>query len=291
MFSTSNENGAVAIDAPISGLDHVIIAVHDLDAEHARAVKLGFTTTEITPHVGWGTANTCIMFPGLDDQGDYVEILGIRDPNIGTNGLAEHLEALGEGMLSLALKGSAEKAADAFAAHSVEHFGIEALHRDVQVTPGAPKRASFKLLRPKSGAFTPIPAFVCEHLNPDVVWAERFLSHANGAIGIQAVQIMLTHDQKIGSGYEALISGAFSGSAKGPVGADLEFYSVESWSRIYGESEASEAVVYRVADLNQTGEFLRQSGLNYREATFGNRGYIVSPQDASGVYAVFTDGN
>ena len=124
MFSTSNENGAVAIDAPISGLDHVIIAVHDLDAEHARAVKLGFTTTEITPHVGWGTANTCIMFPGLDDQGDYVEILGIRDPNIGTNGLAEHLEALGEGMLSLALKGSAEKAADAFAAHSVEHFGI-----------------------------------------------------------------------------------------------------------------------------------------------------------------------
>ena len=291
MFSTSNENGAVAIDAPISGLDHVIIAVHDLDAEHARAVKLGFTTTEITPHVGWGTANTCIMFPGLDDQGDYVEILGIRDPNIGTNGLAEHLEALGKGMLSLALKGSAEKAADAFAAHSVEHFGIEALHRDVQVTPGAPKRASFKLLRPKSGAFTPIPAFVCEHLNPDVVWAERFLSHANGAIGIQAVQIMLTHDQKIGAGYEALISGAFSGSAKGPVGADLEFYSVESWSRIYGESEASEAVVYRVADLNQTGEFLRQSGLNYREATFGNRGYIVSPQDASGVYAVFTDGN
>ena len=291
MFSTSNDNGAGAIDAPVTGLDHVIIAVHDLDAEHARAAKLGFTTTEITPHVGWGTANTCIMFPGLDDQGDYVEILGIRDPNIGTNGLAEHLETLGEGMLSLALKGTADKAAEAFTAHNVEHFGIEALHRDVQVTPGAPKRASFRLLRPKAGAFTPIPAFVCEHLNPDVVWAERFLSHANGAIGIQAVQIMLTHDQKIGAGYESLISGAFSGNAKGPVGADLEFYSVESWSRIYGESEASEAIVYRVADLNQTGEFLRRSGLEHREAKFGKRGYIVSPKEAGGVYAVFTDGN
>ena len=291
MFSTSNENGADAMDAPVTGLDHVIIAVHDLDAEHARAAKLGFTTTEVTPHVGWGTANTCIMFPGLDDQGDYVEILGIRDPNIGTNGLAEHLETLGEGMLSLALKGTADKAAEAFTAHNVEHFGIEALHRDVQVTPGTPKRASFRLLRPKAGAFTPVPAFVCEHLNPDVVWAERFLSHANGAIGIQAVQIMLTHDQKIGAGYEALISGAFSGNAKGPVGADLEFYSVESWSRIYAESEASEAIVYRVADLNQTGEFLRRSGLEHREAKFGKRGYIVSPKEASGVYAVFTDGN
>ena len=78
---------------------------------------------------------------------------------------------------------------------------------------------------------------------------------------------------------------------KKKVSEDLEFYSVESWSRIYGESEASEAIVYRVADLNQTGEFLRQSGLNYREAKYSNRGYIVSPRDASGVYAVFTDGN
>ena len=35
----------------------------------------------------------------------------------------------------------------------------------------------------------------------------------------------------------------------------LEFYSAESWSRIYGEAEASEAVVYRVADLSLTGQF------------------------------------
>ena len=53
MFSVSNDKEATVSDAPITGLDHVIIAVNDLDAEHARAEKLGFTTTEITPHVGW----------------------------------------------------------------------------------------------------------------------------------------------------------------------------------------------------------------------------------------------
>ena len=92
MFSTINNSDVAASDAPITGLDHVIIAVSNLDTAESQASKLGFTMTEITAHVGWGTANTCIMFPGLDGQGDYVEILGIRDPKIGTNGLAEHLE-------------------------------------------------------------------------------------------------------------------------------------------------------------------------------------------------------
>lgn len=291
MFSTTNNSDVAASDAPITGLDHVIIAVSNLDTAESQASKLGFTMTEITAHVGWGTANTCIMFPGLDGQGDYVEILGIRDPKIGTNGLAEHLEEQGEGMLSLALKGRADKVTQVFEQLGIQHFGIESLHRDVQVTVGTTQRASFKLVRPQRGPFNPIPAFVCEHLNHDTVWAERFLSHANGTIGIKAVQIMMSHDQNLGSGYEALITGAFSEGASGPVGADIEFYTAESWSRIYGEAEATEAVVYRVSDLSLTGQFLQDSGLNYRTATHGSRGYIVNPADACGVYMVFTDGN
>jgi len=290
MFSVSNDKEATVSDAPITGLDHVIIAVNDLDAEHARAKKLGFTTTEITPHVGWGTANTCLMFQGLDGQGDYVEILGIRDPNVGTNGLAEHLEEQGEGLLSLALKGEAQKATEAFEAQGITHFGIESLHRDVQVVPGMAQRASFKLVRPQRGPFSPIPLFVCEHLNSNVVWADRFLTHANGTIGIRAVQIMMSEDQNLGAGYEALLSGAFSGSSNGPIGADLEFYTAADWVQMFGDIEATEALVYQVADLSETGAFLARSGLNFRPATAGYRGYIVSPVDASGVYVVFSDG-
>lgn len=290
MPSVSNDNENFADDAAILGLDHVILAVNDLDAEHARAEKLGFTTTEITAHVGWGTANTCLMFPGLDGQGDYVEILGIRDASIGTNGLKEHLEEQGEGLLSLALKGRAGLSIDAFDKHGIKHFGEESLHRDVQVTEGTKQRASFRLVRPERGPFSPIPLFVCEHLNSDVVWAERFLSHANGALGIRAVQMMMADDQDLGPGYDALLSGAFSGSATGPVGADLEFYTEADWQRIYGGTEATEAIVYQVADLNQTGEYLARSGLSFRPAQAGYRGYIIEPWDASGVYMLFSDG-
>lgn len=291
MFSVTNDTPAVAEDAAITGLDHVIIAVQDLDSEHARAHTLGFTTTEITPHVGWGTANTCIMLRGLDGQGDYVEILGVRDPNVGTNGLAEHLEDQGEGLLSLALKGRAELATAAFEQQGIQHFGIESLHRDVQVVAGMAQRASFKLVRPQRGPFSPVPLFVCEHLNPEAVWAPRFLDHANGAVGIRAVQIMMPKDQNLGTGYEALISGAFGGSGNGPIGADLEFYTEEDWQQMYGGTEATEAIVYQVADLNQTGQFLAQSGLDYRTAKAGYRGYIVDPWNASGVFMVFSDGS
>ena len=61
MFSVVTDHPDVPGDAPIIGLDHVILAVSDLEAAQAKARKLGFTTTDITAHVGWGTANTCVM--------------------------------------------------------------------------------------------------------------------------------------------------------------------------------------------------------------------------------------
>ncbi|MAH87455.1 MAG: hypothetical protein CMF26_02455 [Kiloniella sp.] len=291
MSSIVPDHPDIPDDAPIIGLDHVILAVSDLAAAQAQAQKLGFTTTDITAHEGWGTANTCIMFRGLDDQGDYVEILGVRNSSMGTNGLEDHLAEQGEGMLSLALKGRAEKAAAAFDNHGLDHLGIENLHRNVEVVKGMAQRASFKLVRPQRGPFSPIPLFVCEHLTPRAVWAERFLQHENGTIGIRAVQIRMTPGSKLGEGYEALLTGKLSGSISKPVGADLEFYSADDWAQIYPDPEAHEAIVYQVENLNRTGAFLAESGLAFRPASAGYRGYIVYPNDAGGAYAVFTDGS
>ena len=96
---------------------------------------------------------------------------------------------------------------------------------------------------------------------------------------------------KLGEGYEALLTGKLTGSIAKPIGADLEFYSAEDWAQIYPDAEAHEAVVYQVEDLTKTGEFLANSGVAFRPATAGYRGYIVYPGDAGGAYAVFTDGS
>jgi len=64
------------MDNAIAGIDHIIVGVRDL--EHARMVwtRLGFTLSPRGRHIGQGTANYCIMFAS-----DYIELLGIVDPN------------------------------------------------------------------------------------------------------------------------------------------------------------------------------------------------------------------
>ena len=81
---------------PIRGIDHVLVGVRDLEAARSSYTRLGFTVSPRGRHIGWGTANYCIMFPD-----DYIELLGIVDPTQFTNNLNRFLESR-EGLLGLA---------------------------------------------------------------------------------------------------------------------------------------------------------------------------------------------
>ena len=82
----------------IAGIDHAIVGVRDLEQARASYQRLGFQLTPRGRHVGWGTANYCVMF-----EGDYLELLGIVDPGQFTNQLDRFL-AEREGLLALALR-------------------------------------------------------------------------------------------------------------------------------------------------------------------------------------------
>src|SRR5271163_3683044 len=58
----------------IAGIDHVIIAVRELEDARTAWSRLGFTLSPRGRHIGQGTANYCVMFPS-----DYLELLGIVD--------------------------------------------------------------------------------------------------------------------------------------------------------------------------------------------------------------------
>ncbi|MGE5147223.1 MAG: VOC family protein, partial [Candidatus Eiseniibacteriota bacterium] len=80
----------------ITGIDHVLIAVRDLEAARQGWTRLGFTLTPRGRHIGQGTANYCIMFGR-----DYLELLGVVEPD----GEAARLEAFlagREGPMALA---------------------------------------------------------------------------------------------------------------------------------------------------------------------------------------------
>ena len=58
----------------IDGFDRALVGIVDLEAAREVWQRLGFTTSPHGGHIGWGTANSCIMSPD-----DYLELLGIVD--------------------------------------------------------------------------------------------------------------------------------------------------------------------------------------------------------------------
>src|SRR5262245_28707416 len=82
---------------PISRLDHVVIAVQNLDVAAATYRKLGFTLTPRGLHEGKGTGNHCIMFGST-----YVELLGVVDATGAEGRLAQRVKARGEGGMAVA---------------------------------------------------------------------------------------------------------------------------------------------------------------------------------------------
>ncbi len=166
----------------IMGIDHAIVGVRDL--AHARTTyeRLGFHVTPRGRHVGWGTANYCLMFPA-----DYVELLGIVDAEQFTNNLDRFLETR-EGLLSLALRSAdPEGTHEAWQAAGLEPTGVADLSRLLETDVE---------LRFKNVVLTPattgeVPLLACAPLTPDLMRAPEWLDHPNGAVGIESVTVVL----------------------------------------------------------------------------------------------------
>src|SRR5262245_60101974 len=83
-------------ESAIMGIDHTLIGVRDLEAARTAWARLGLQITPRGRHIGWGTANYCIML-----ERGYIELLGIVDDKQLTNNLDKFLEQR-EGLLGLA---------------------------------------------------------------------------------------------------------------------------------------------------------------------------------------------
>lgn len=186
----------------ITGLDHMIAGVRDLESARRAYERLGFTLTSRGRHIGWGTANYCIMFAD-----DYLELLGIVDAALFTNRLDEFLE-VGEGLLGLALAtDDAAALADWLDARGIAADGPRDLARTLEL-PEGPARPEFKLLHPAPGALPGLSAFFCQHVTPALMRRPDWLDHANGATGILAVTVLVADLAPIAPAYGRLFGAA-----------------------------------------------------------------------------------
>jgi len=174
--------------SPITGIDHVVILVRDLDAAAERYRKLGFTLTPRgthSPHMG--TGNYCIMF-----RTDYVELLGVIAPTEHNAPWRDRLQA-GEGLKSAALASEDAAACQAhFAGLKLSPSAALDFGRPVEMPDGS-RDAKFRIVRLPDDAVPGLGLFVCQHFTRDLVWIPAYQRHANAVLGLGAIVVASTN--------------------------------------------------------------------------------------------------
>jgi catechol 2,3-dioxygenase-like lactoylglutathione lyase family enzyme len=276
----------------ISGIDHVLVGVRDLDAAGLAWTRLGFELTPRGRHIGWGTANYCIMFPN-----DFVELIGIVDPGQPSNGLDLFLEHR-QGLMSVAWA-SADSAA---AAVSLAAAGIEAgeprdLARQLEL-PEESVLLRFKLVSLPGAATPAMPSFVCQHLTPALLRQPAWLRHPNGAVGLKGITIVADDPPTLNPTYDRLF-GAHNVNRTDNVltihagRQALVFATHDDLSALQPDLEEADippspAIVLMTllsADLDQTADHLTRWQVEFEQ--HGKHSIIVRPAMATGAAIEF----
>jgi hypothetical protein len=179
----------------ITGIDHTLVGVKDLEAARQVWQRLGFTVTPRGRHIGWGTANYCIMF-----ESGYIELLGVVEPAQFLNGLDVFLKSR-EGLLGLAFgTDDAQRLQASLRQAGIAAEGPKDLRRKLELPEGEALPA-FSLLFPDKKALPDLNAFVTQHLTPDIIRRKEWLRHANRARRLVSVTVVAADPAKTALGY------------------------------------------------------------------------------------------
>lgn len=275
----------------LAGIDHCIVGVRDLEAARARYASLGFTVSPRGRHIGWATANYCIMFPR-----DYIELLGILDPRGYSAGLDAVLAEQGEGLLKLVMRSDdAERTHDFLAERGLADGPVRDLARELEM-PGGTVLPEFRLVHALAEAMPGLSGFVCQHLTPELVWRDTWLQHRNTAVAVESYCVAADDPQTLAVGWSRLFGPAAVAADSDRISietgsARLDFVSVGALAEEFaGLGIAAPAagriagLAVRVERLVAVAECLAESGvacIRTDEAMF------VPPGDACGVALSF----
>ncbi|PVB62726.1 VOC family protein [Labrenzia sp. 011] len=178
----------------VRGLDHLVVAVKDLDAAFRTYSALGFTVTPENRHA-WGTSNRLIQLDGF-----FIELLAVADPELieqpeegafsfGAFNRDFLTRREGASMLVLESRDPERDRAD-FADAGLQTFEPFSFERVANLADGSTARVAFDLtflrdpLAPKIGYFT------CHNRYPENFWKPAFQNHENGAQSVKAVYLL-----------------------------------------------------------------------------------------------------
>ena len=239
----------------VTGFDHLLILVRDIDRAAAMYAALGFSLTERGHHTG-GTCNHTMML-----DGNYLELVSVERPGPGTAPYVELLKRhQGPHAIGLATE-DADEVYRQLAARGLETAPANQFSRPVRLPEGM-REASFRTVRVPKQADLP-ELFACHHLTRDVVWRPEWQEHANGALRVTGVVIVHSAPDRAAAAWLRLFGEAGLGATRvefiGPDAVGARFPGC-AWPA--GRADGAIAgVVLACRSVEQAAALLRQAGI------------------------------
>jgi hypothetical protein len=207
----------------LSGLDHVVIAVADLDRAEAAFRRLGFTLSPRALHsAAMGTANHTIMLAR-----DYFELLAVLTP---TERNLRWREALGpgEGLVGLALATpDAAAARTAWREAGLSPGEIIAFSRPVERPGGRRMDARFEVVSLPKETMPGVSLFACAQLTRDAVWLPELMTHPNTAEAIRKFAVSLPDPAAAAPSWLRALPGATASPIAGGIALRLGNHAID----------------------------------------------------------------
>ena len=281
-------------------IDHLVVAVADLDQARRNWKDLGFTVTPVARDP-FGTANALVQLDGI-----FIELLAIADlPSIpeaavGAFSFAafnRDFLAKREGASMLALK-SADAAADRdeFEKRGLPTFSTADYSRKARGPDGVDREVSFSLSFTREPRLRDVGFFTGQHHRPENFWHPEFQKHANGACRLDSV-VLVTRDPADFHAFFTHFTGQHDMSSTSlgvtfDVGqGKIEIMSPIGYNAWYGdlsEPDPRRLLACRIVvdDLSRTRQSFDADGIAYAERMGA---LVVPPSAANGVALAFAE--
>lgn len=273
----------------ITGLDHAVIAVRDLDAAAEVFARLGFALTPKGHHAEWGTVNRCLMFAG-----DYVELIAAEGEGAEAERVRDFLARQGDGLSGISI-GSANGAAtsECLRAAGLEVPVARSLSR--KLDDGKGTTVMFSEMPLPAEATPGVSSRIVEHITAERERNPQWLDHPNSAVGLASVTAIVDEPPALTPAWDVLFGPHSAVLTDDTVtvhtGSGLVYLTrPDELTQLHPEAELDElppapalvALAVRVADTDRAAAVLKAAGVEYSRDREGT--VRIPPSEACGVF-------
>lgn len=252
----------------IIGIDHVIIAVEELNKAMDAWQKLGFQVLKGGEHPQFGTHNALVPL----SDGFYFELMAIKDPTLidrfpVTRRLHEILAGdnrfLGFALDSDGLGSDVD---------AIRERGL-AIHKappGERVRPDG-LRVAWRTAHPEDSRLP----FLIQDQTPREVRIPAPEQGLGQALRVLSVEVVSQNRQTLRENYAKLLGGGAGGEVFALKRGAIQVASV-------GSADGIETVVLKAGDLTPVARQWDSQGISFREETSSKQGHVLIPTDTSG---------